>query len=420
MHNQNPLFKNTKIPKIISYLLLLFSIIIICLVIYIYYLQSIPNTIRIKAGTSEELNLKIPASGVISTDSSNIIALNRPVTFVAGNTTDKYEMKLKLFGFVPLKNIDIEVIENTVLTPVGLPIGIYLKTQGVLVIDTGSFTSNTLDKVSPSKNILQSGDYLIAIDGIAITSKRQVIDSIQNSYGKPITFKISRDKNLFQAQITPIADENNVYKLGVWLRDSAQGVGTMTYIDSNNNFGALGHGINDADTGKLLELGSGLLYNTQIVSIKKGKKDTPGELTGVIQYEPNQVAGIIMQNTSKGIYGITDETMSSQYTKNTKQIPIALKHEVTIGPAQIYCCVNNIPKYYDIEITNINKQLDFNKQLSIKITDQELISLTGGIVQGMSGAPIIQNGKFIGAVTHVLVQDPTRGYGVFIEDMITK
>lgn len=403
------------------YVFLGFAIGMFCWCTYIYYQHSIPNTIRIKAGTSEELDFKIPASGIICTDSEKVITLNHPVTLVAGNNIDKYEMQLKLFGIVPLKNIDIEVIENTSLIPIGKPIGIYLKTQGVLVIDTGSFISNAGIESAPSRYKLQKGDYLVALDGIAVTSKKQVMDYVQNSDGKDIIFKVSRNGKLIQIKITPVADKKNTYKIGVWLRDSAQGIGTMTYIDSNNNFGALGHGINDIDTGELLQLGSGLLYNTKIVSIRKGQRGNPGELTGIIQYEPSQVSGVIIDNNNKGIYGITDENISGYNFKECSSIPIALKQEVTLGPAKILCCIDNVSKYYDIDITDINtNSQNANRQISIKVTDEELIELTGGIVQGMSGAPIIQNEKFVGAVTHVLVQDSTRGYGIFIEDMLEK
>jgi stage IV sporulation protein B len=321
-------------------------------------------------------------------------------------------MSLKLFGVVPLKNVDIQVIENTMLIPVGQPIGIYVKTQGVLVVDTGSFSGALGERYAPSENMLYSGDYLTAMDGVAITDKKQIKEYVENGNGLEITFQISRGEELIQIKITPQKDENGTYKIGAWLRDSAQGIGTMTYIDSDKQFGALGHGINDMDTGELLKLGTGLLYHTDIVAVRRGEKGTPGELTGVIEYSPEQVSGIIVNNTSKGIYGVANEELLYEYTEN-EAIPIALKQEVALGEAQILCQIDGQAKYYDIEITKISAS-----QLSVKITDEELITLTGGIVQGMSGAPIIQNGKFVGAITHVLVQDSTRGYGIFIEDML--
>jgi stage IV sporulation protein B len=401
------------------YIFLCVGLIMMCIAVYAYYKNSVPETINIKAGTSQEINLNIPASGVIGADSDKVVALNQPLTLIAGENTSSYQMSLKLFGVVPLKNVDIQVIEDTTLIPVGQPIGIYVKTQGVLVVDTGSFLGDGGDRYAPSEELLYSGDYLTAMDGVAITDKKQIKQYVENCGGGEITFQVSRQEELVQVKITPQMDENGTYKIGAWLRDSAQGIGTMTYIDSANNFGALGHGVNDTDTGELLKLGTGLLYHTDIVAVKKGEKGSPGELTGVIEYSAEQVSGIIVNNTSKGIYGVANDELLDEYIQ-MESLPIALKQEVTVGSAQILCKIEDEAKYYDIEITKISNSSTtaLNRQISIKITDEELISLTGGIVQGMSGAPIIQNGKFVGAVTHVLVQDSTRGYGIFIEDML--
>ncbi len=416
--------KHTALSRRIRYLLFLyiflgFAIGLFCWATYAYYQSTVPSTISIKAGTSERINLRIPASGVISTDSETILALNQPLTIVAGENTSSYQMRLKLFGLVPLKDVDIQVIENTTLTPVGKPIGIYVKTQGVLVVDTGSFDGAGGDKCAPSEYKLQSGDYLTAMDGFAINDKKQIKEYIENGNGAEIIFQVSRKDELIQVKVKPEPDENNVYKMGAWLRDSAQGIGTMTYIDSQNRFGALGHGINDMDTGELLKLGSGLLYHTEIVAVKRGERGNPGELTGVIEYKSDQVSGVIVDNTIQGIYGVANAELLSEYTAEQEALPIALKQEVTVGPAQILCSVDGEAKYYDVEITKLTPGKDaVNRQISLLVTDTELLSLTGGIVQGMSGAPIVQNGKFVGAVTHVLVQDSAKGYGIFIEDML--
>ncbi len=416
--------KHTALSRRIRYLLFLyiflgFAIGLFCWATYAYYQSTVPSTISIKAGTSERINLRIPASGVISTDSETILALNQPLTIVAGENTSSYQMRLKLFGLVPLKDVDIQVIENTTLTPVGKPIGIYVKTQGVLVVDTGSFDGAGGDKCAPSEYKLQSGDYLTAMDGFAINDKKQIKEYIENGNGAEIIFQVSRKDELIQVKVKPEPDENNVYKMGAWLRDSAQGIGTMTYIDSQNRFGALGHGINDMDTGELLKLGSGLLYHTEIVAVKRGERGNPGELTGVIEYKSDQVSGVIVDNTIQGIYGVANAELLSEYTAEQEALPIALKQEVTEGSAQILCSVDGEAKYYDVEITKLTPGKDaVNRQISLLVTDTELLSLTGGIVQGMSGAPIIQNGKFVGAVTHVLVQDSAKGYGIFIEDML--
>lgn len=416
--------KHTPLNRRIKYLLFLyvflgFAVGLFCWATYAYYQNTVPSTISIKAGTSEEFNLRVPASGILSTDSEKILALNQPLTIVAGETTSSYQMRLKLFGIVPLKDVDIQVIENTTLTPVGRPIGIYVRTQGVLVVDTGSFAGANGDKYSPSEYKLQAGDYLTAMDGVAISDKKQIREYVENGNGAEIIFQVSRKDELIQVKIKPEADANNVYKMGAWLRDSAQGIGTMTYIDSQNQFGALGHGINDMDTGELLKLGTGLLYHTEIVAVKRGEKGNPGELTGVIEYKPDQVSGMIVDNTLQGIYGVANADLLSEYTAGQEALSIALKQEVTTGPAQILCSIDGVAKYYDVEITKLTPGKEaVNRQISLEVTDAELLAVTGGIVQGMSGAPIVQNGKFVGAVTHVLVQDSTKGYGIFIEDML--
>ncbi len=416
--------KHTALSRRMKYLLFLyvflgFAIGLFCWATYAYYQSTVPSTISIKAGTSEEFNLRVPASGILSTDSETTLALNQPLTIVAGDTTSSYQMRLKLFGIVPLKDVDIQVIENTTLTPVGRPIGIYVRTQGVLVVDTGSFEGAGGDKYAPSDYKLQAGDYLTAMDGVAISDKKQVREYVENGNGAEIIFQVSRKDELIQVKIKPEADANNIYKMGAWLRDSAQGIGTMTYVDSQNQFGALGHGINDMDTGELLKLGSGLLYHTEIVAVKRGEKGNPGELTGVIEYKPDQVSGVIVDNTMQGIYGVANAELLSEYTAGREALPIALKQEVTTGPAQILCAIDGVAKYYDVDITKLTPGKEaVNRQISLEVTDKELLSVTGGIVQGMSGAPIVQNGRFVGAVTHVLVQDSTKGYGIFIEDML--
>lgn len=411
--------KNRKMKYMLClYVFLGFAIGMFCWASYAYYQSSVPSTISIKAGTSEEINLRIPASGVLSTDSEKVLALNEPVTIVAGENVSSYQMRLKLFGVLPLKDVDIHVIENKELIPIGQPIGIYVKTQGVLVVDTGSFT-NSGNKYAPSEYKLQSGDYLTAMDGVAINDKRQIKEYIENGEGNDVIFQVSRHEELISVKIKPEPDENGVYKIGAWLRDSAQGIGTMTYIDQNSQFGALGHGINDMDTGELLKLGSGLLYNTEIVAVRRGERGVPGELTGVIEYKPDQVSGVIVDNTVQGIYGVTNEELLTKYVGENEPLPVALKQEVTLGAAQIVCAINGESAYYDVEITKLSPGNEaVNRQISIKVTDERLLALTGGIVQGMSGAPILQNGKFVGAVTHVLVQDATKGYGIFIEDML--
>lgn len=384
---------------------------------YQYSRNRIPDLIYIKSGTSQKLDWNVPASGVLETNGQNVVSFQQPVTIIAGDLPKKYSVDLKLFGFVPLKKLDIEIIENRELIPMGCSVGIYIKTQGVLVLDTGKFTDYYGEKVNPSQRELQAGDYLIAMDGIPIEDKKQIREYVEGGNGKEIDFQISRNHQMKHVMITPRLAQNESYKIGVWLRDSAQGIGTLTYMDENDCFGALGHGIKDVDVGELMSLGNGLLYHSQILSIRKGVKGAPGEMTGLILYEPEQVCGMITKNTEIGIYGIASDEMKNQVEKEA--MPIALKQEVKTGDAYILCQLGEKTEKFQIQITDINyHSAEINQQICVKITDPDLLKRTGGIVQGMSGSPIIQNGKIVGAITHVFVNDPTRGYGIFVEEML--
>lgn len=398
------------------------------LTVYSYYLidSSIPSVIHVRADSEEALELDIPAKGEILRVSgqgdSNIpvgavtIDLSQPVKMKTGNV-DHMEMQVKLFGILPLKQVGIQVIEDQELIPVGVPIGIYVKTEGVMVIGTGEFRSANGEKVSPAEHILKSGDYVVKLNGAEVQKKDEFISRIENCSGEEQILTIRRGEACFEVKVKPVRDQSGKYKIGVWVRDNAQGVGTMTYIDSRGNFGALGHGINDVDTSTLMEMNDGTLYQTEIISIQKGSAGHPGEMTGMIVYSDDRILGDITSNSVRGIFGKCNDKALALGTEEA--LPIALKQEINKGPAQILCTVDGTARYYDVDITDIHLDHDnVNRGIELKVTDPELIALTGGIVQGMSGAPIIQNGKFVGAVTHVLVQDSTRGYGIFIENML--
>lgn len=405
-------------------------------ILYVY--GRIPGNIKLRIGEEQVLDIGLPVAGEITKmeengdsmravaangqEASNIpagsvhIDLSSPVTMKA-DTLSTYQMNLKLFGWIPFKRVNIEVINELELTPVGLPVGIYLKTDGVLVIGVGEFLSLGGTEVSPSSYLLKTGDYILAVDGEEVNGKKEFIKRIEDSDGEPVVLTIRRGEEEFDISIHPVQNQNGKYKLGIWVRDNAQGVGTMTFVDSEGNFGALGHGINDVDTSIVMELESGTLYRTEIIAIKKGSRGNPGEMTGMIDYSDRNILGVVTDNTEQGIFGTCNDKMLSQI--ETEAIPIALKQEVEIGEAQILCTVDGQPRYYDIEITELYlNHTNINKGIVLKVTDPDLIAITGGIVQGMSGAPIIQNGKLVGAVTHVLVNDSTSGYGIFIENML--
>lgn len=404
----------------------------------IYAYEQIPGSIKLKMGEELVLDMRLPVSGEIEKvqgeemsnaavtageqGTSNIpagsihIDFGAPVTMKA-DSLSSYQMDLKLFGVIPFKQVEIEVIRDMTLKPVGLPIGIYLKTDGVLVIGIGDFLSLDGGSVSPSRYLLKTGDYILEVDGEEVTGKNDFIRTIEKSHGEPVVLTIRRNGEKFDVAVNPVQNQNASYKLGIWVRDNAQGVGTMTFVDEEGNFGALGHGINDVDTSIVMELDSGTLYRTEIIAIKKGVRGEPGEMTGLIDYASKNILGIVTENKSNGIFGTCNERMLADI--ETEAIPIGLKQEAAVGAAQILCTVDGEPAYYDIQIKELFlDHTNVNKSIVLQITDPELIAITGGIVQGMSGAPIIQNGKIIGAVTHVLVNDATSGYGIFIEEML--
>lgn len=417
--------------RTILYIFLSLGIVLTLVSAYYSIWYKVPSTIMVKAGVNQTLDFDIPASGVLYKDAveasgqakSNLdtekiqIDFRKPVV-VKANQIDSYKLQIKLFGVIPLKNVNVEVIQDIRLKPAGIPIGIYVKTEGVLVVGIGEFEGEDGQTYSPAKYILQSGDYILEMNDEEITGKKQLIGKIGCCEGQDVIFKIRRGEEELYVMAKPQLNENGEYKMGIWVRDNAQGVGTMTYVDENGCFGALGHGINDVDTSTLMSLKSGTLYHTEIIGITRGSNGSPGELTGFIEYDDSNIMGTITENTSKGIFGIcTQETVTSS---SYEYMPIGLKQEIEKGPAQIICSIGEETKAYDIEIADINLQNEnINRGIVLKITDPELLSATGGIVQGMSGSPIIQNGKIVGAVTHVLVQDSTRGYGIFIESMLS-
>ena len=427
------------------YVVLAAAVIALVTVIYFAYWDKIPSTIKIRAGVEQELDFRIPVSGEIYriretaaqvssiptsesdteqeqakesiSDSVQSIHVDFTHTVkVRANELDTYQINLKLFGVLPYKSVDIEVIQDKMLIPSGIPIGIYVKTNGVLVVGIGEFENEQGKKVSPAKYVLQKGDYILKADGVEIENKKQFVRLIEDSAEENMVLTIKRNNEITDVMVEPEYNQNKERKLGIWIRDNAQGIGTMTYEDTDHTFGALGHGINDVDTSTLMNLEEGTLYKTEIVGITRGTNGSPGELTGYIEYDSDNIIGEITENTAEGIFGVCDDEIAQAAYE---PIPIALKQEIELGPAQIICSVTGEPEFYDVEIVEVNLEQDnVNRGIVIQVVDEKLLTLTGGIIQGMSGSPIIQNGKLAGAVTHVLVQDSTRGYGIFIEEML--
>ena len=301
--------------------------------------------------------------------------------------------------------------------PGGMAIGIYMETDGVLVLSTECIECVDGNEYEPAKNLVKPGDYIVGFNGEEIDSKRELVQAVNKLESSEVILKLRRDEEYIDVKMQSVEVKNDQYKLGIWVKDSIQGLGTVTYLTLDGEFGALGHGIHDSETSELIDISKGSVYNTNIVGIQKGVKGEPGGLEGVIIYRSSNKLGVIDKNTEDGIYGKINNI--EEFCENTDPIEICKKEDIQIGDASILCSVNGSIEEYDIKIKNINSYAkDANKGIIIEVTDERLLKLTGGIVQGMSGSSIKQNGKLVGAVTHVLVNDPTRGYGIFIEDMI--
>ena len=323
--------------------------------------------------------------------------------------------KLMLCNAIPIKDITLEYETSENLIPCGTPFGIKLFTQGVIIVKIDDININN-NKYSPGKDAgIKVGDIIYSINGIQINSNEDLISLVNKSNGKEISLKIIRDNKKSTVKIKPIkTSQSGDYKIGVWVRDSSAGIGTVTYYDEEtSNFGGLGHGITDVDTGKLLPLNKGELVKTEITDVTKSTKGNAGSLNGF--FESNNSIGSLYSNTQCGVFGKLNESPIEK-----EEIEIATKQEIKTGKAQIISTIDeDTPKYYDVNIEYINyDENSKTRNIIIEITDKDLIETTGGIVQGMSGSPIIQNKKLIGAITHVFLNEPTKGYGIFIENMI--
>lgn len=304
----------------------------------------------------------------------------------------------------------------------GRVIGIHEKTNGVLVVDTDCVEDESGKECNPSKGLVCGGDYITAVNDCTVSSKKEIVkilSSLSEESSAAIKLSLNRNNKSKEVEITPIKDKNNNLKLGIWIKDDMAGIGTMTYYTLDGRFGALGHGIGDGSTDELLDTGEGEIYTVSLSEIIKGKEGKPGELSGVIYCGTKNHIGVLANNTPLGIYGNLDKEDLKSFEEEDKCYEICHKEQIEKGEAYIVSDISGEIAEYKIMITDVDTRKDkSNDGLKFNVSDEKLINLTGGIVQGMSGSPIIQNGKIIGAVTHVLVNDPTKGYGVFIDAML--
>lgn len=388
-----------------------------------------PSSIKIVKGENKNLDISFPFFLDISQQKENVVEASyneaehirlKKSYQLNGIDAGEAEMQLKLLGFIPIKNYNVNVINRPELIPGGNAIGVRLNTRGVLVVAVTDVIDTKGQRTSPARDAgLKVGDSIIEINGIKVQDAEHVVSILNDIKETNVKIVVQRNKVEFVTSAKPVQSiQDNCYRLGIWVRDKTSGIGTMTYYNKDTKeFGALGHGIVDMDTGGLLSVEKGKIMNARISKVEQGKKGTPGEIRGVF-YETNNLLGDISINSPYGIYGTIQENNLSSI--QNKPIPIGFKEEVKIGKAHILTTIddNKIEKF-EIEIVKIQPQLKADqKSMVVKITDKRLLDKTGGIVQGMSGSPIIQDDKLIGAITHVFVNDPTKGYGIYIEWML--
>ncbi len=379
---------------------------------------SIPNDI---VTVNSRAPIDLPTLGEnITINSSNktvqAAKSNEFYTKESGNSELFYE-----FAGLPIKKVDVNVLDDIKVVPGGQSIGVQLHTKGVLVV--GHHLVNAKNgNTSPGEEAdIKVGDVILEINGKEIKKMKDVKPFVEEAGEdkEALDIKLKRGKETINTELKPALDNNeDDYKIGLYIRDSAAGIGTMTFYDpESKKYGALGHVISDMDTKKPIEIHDGSIVRSSVTSIEKGNNGIPGEKQAKFSSEHDKI-GNITKNSPFGIFGKLNNDMENGRMK--KPMPIALSHEVEEGPAKILTVLDDEKvEEYDVEVvSSVPQKFPATKGMVIKITDKELLNKTGGIVQGMSGSPIIQNGKIIGAVTHVFVNDPTSGYGVHIEWML--
>ncbi len=372
---------------------------------------AIPSTVRILNGESwkyEWLQLEVVENDWITVNETAIEHNGQ----IESSEILQTAGVIKLWGIIPLKAVSLEVWPEKLLQVGGSMVGIDLFTDGILVLGTGKIETTEGEVNSPARGILYAGDKIRKVNGETVSTVEEMDTMIASGAETVIQMEIERDGESKTVSVTPKMDKDGKPKIGIWIRDRAQGLGTLTFVDPETKiFGAVGHGINDVDTEKLLPIHTGILTQAKVRHLVKGEAGTPGEVEGSLT---GVICGKIKANTEYGIYGMATEEVVTQ-----GNYEIALKDQVENGNAVILSDIlNGSVDVYTVQVEKASGIPSFNTGMVVTVTDKRLLDSTGGIIQGMSGCPIIQNGKIIGAVTHVFVKDPAKGYGIYIEDML--
>lgn len=410
----------------------------VCCTIFIFIFvtsrfSKIPDRIVLLEGENQLYSLKIPINVSVNAKKSDVLKLNGSILNnknvhlnlsspfnIESKNNGSVDLNFKLLGFIPIKRVTVNVLPGISVIPGGQSVGVKLSTRGAMIVGISQVTGMDGRMYNPALEAgIQIGDSILKLNGMSVKDSEHVASIVNSSDGKPLKVTLLRKSREIGAVVRPIKSrEDGQYKIGVWIRDSTAGVGTLTFYNPyTNTFGALGHPITDVDTGELLTVSHGVIVPSKIISIQPGSRGKPGELRGLFM-DSGEELGTIESNTMCGIYGRASQKLS--IIASGKPIPIAFQNQIKEGPAKILTTINgNDVKEYDIVIEKLTTQSRPNsKSMIIRVTDSELLQKTGGIVQGMSGSPIIQDGKLVGAVTHVFINRPDMGYGIYIEWML--
>ncbi|MBO4338735.1 MAG: SpoIVB peptidase [Clostridia bacterium] len=390
--------------KMISAFCLCFCLLIIALSVIGYFV--LPDSIVTGNGNDNSKNVIYTVQSVSSDGQVR--------TFDAEKTENEDNAFYSLLGIFPVKKVNVTRSDRVYVYPSGQTFGLKLYSDGVLIVSVDETVSED-GSLSPAKKAgLKTGDIIRKMNSKPVSSSADVTNAIAVSKGKSIEMIIERDGKEIKVSFTPVRSDGGVLKAGMWIRDSFAGIGTMTFYTDENVFGGLGHAVTDIDTGQTVPISGGEAVKADINGCIRGTRQAAGELYGSFTEEK---LGDLFENGDRGVFGLLSQTPS-----DNEKIPVALRQEISTGKAQIKATVDeNGPEYFDINIIKLNLSSDGNlRNMVIEVTDERLIEKTGGIVQGMSGSPIIQNNKLVGAVTHVFVNNPLQGYGIFAENMINE
>jgi stage IV sporulation protein B len=392
-----------------------------CLSPPVHQLAALPTSIQLPLGDQAIVHLRLPTGSEVSSSDTNVLRVQpmagkgacAEAIAVEPRTLGNALVTTKLFGFLPWKSLQVRVVPQQKVYVGGQSVGIRLKSKGVMVV---GFQRVGRERRSPAASAdIRLGDVIEEVNDHVVSSAEEVRRWVQNSRGS-IRLEVRRQGERKQVDLAPASDEQGGRRLGVYVREKTSGVGTLTYYDpETHRFGALGHVIADADTGQPI-VGTGTLFNAEVTGMVKGVAGKPGEKRG--RFVGDESIGKIEQNTPYGVFGVMDRDPKPKYL--ARELPVALPEEVREGPAKLLTVVQGTKvEAFDVEIENLVKQKrPGTKSMIVHVVDKRLLALTGGIVQGMSGSPLVQNGQLIGAVTHVFVSDPTRGYGVYAAWML--